>query len=133
MRSPFNQELDKNHLNYTMNAMDISVCIWSFLDEDYCLSRERAHRRMHKRNLKAKQRKKYKHTTDSNHNKPVAQNILNRNFTMNKVNQAWVCHITYIRINQQWIYLAIVLDLYSRKSLVGQQIPIWEAHWYARH
>lgn len=73
------------------------------LDEGYSLSRERVRRRMHKLNLKAKQRKKYKQTTDSNHNKPVAQNILNRNFTMNQVNQAWVCDITYIRVNQQWL------------------------------
>lgn len=87
------------------------------LDKGYCLSRERVRRRMHKLNLKAKQRKKYKHATDSKHTNPIAKNILDRNFTMNKANQAWVCDITYIKVNRQWLYLAIVLDLYSRKII----------------
>lgn len=87
------------------------------LEEGYYLSRERVRRRMHKLQLKAKQRKKYKQTTDSKHNKSVAKNILDRNFTVEIPNQAWVCDITYIKVNEQWLYLAIVLDLYSRKII----------------
>ena len=78
---------------------------------------------MHKLNLKAKQRRKYKHTTDSNHNKPVADNLLDRNFKMNKTNQAWVCGITYIKVHQKLLYFAIVLDLYSRK-IIGWAMDI---------
>lgn len=87
------------------------------LEKGDCLSCERVRRRMHKLQLKAKQRKKYKQTTDSKHNKPVAENSLDRNFTMNTPNQAWVCDITYIKVNGQWLYLAIELDLYSRKII----------------
>lgn len=120
LRSLFNQALDKkitelfelHHGRYGYRRLHDEL-----LDEGYCLSRERVRRRMHKLHLKAKQRRKYKHTTDSNHTKPVAENILDRNFTMNTPNQAWVCDITYVRVNQQWLYLAIVLDLYSRRII----------------
>ncbi|WP_392560755.1 IS3 family transposase [Orbus mooreae] len=119
-RTVFNQQLDKKietlfedhrHL-YGYRRLHVEL-----LEEGYCLSRERVRRRMHKLHLKAKQRKKYKQTTDSNHNKPVAENILDRHFTMDTPNQAWVCDITYIKVNGQWLYLAIVLDLYSRKII----------------
>ncbi|WP_392560697.1 IS3 family transposase [Orbus mooreae] len=119
-RTVFNQQLDKKietlfedhrHL-YGYRRLHVEL-----LEEGYCLSRERVRRRMHKLHLKAKQRKKYKQTTDSNHNKPVAENILDRHFTMDKPDQAWVCDITYIKVNGQWLYLAIVLDLYSRKII----------------
>lgn len=93
------------------------------LDEGYSLSQERVRKRLSKLNLKAKQRKKYKQTTDSNHNKPVANNILARHFTLNKINQAWVCDTTYIKVNQKWLYLAIVLDLCSRK-IIGWAMDI---------
>lgn len=76
----------------------LHICL---LEQGYCLSCERVRRHMHKLNLKAKQGKRYKHTTNSNHNKPVAKNILDRNFTMNKPNQAWLCDITSIKVNQQ--------------------------------
>lgn len=119
-RTLFNQQLDRkiealfeDHRQlYGYRRLHIEL-----LEEGYCLSRERVRRRMQKLHLKAKQRRKYKHTTDSNHDKPVAQNILARNFKMNKTNQAWVSDITYIKVNQKWLYLAIVLDLYSRKII----------------
>lgn len=122
----FNQQLDKrinslfelHHGLYGYRRLHAEL-----LDEGCCLSRERLRRRMHKLNLKAKQRRKYKHTTDSNHNKPVADNLLDRDFKMNKTNQAWVCDITYIKVNQKWLYLAIVLDLYSRK-IIGWAMDI---------
>ncbi|MDF7666994.1 IS3 family transposase [Orbaceae bacterium ESL0727] len=119
-RALFNEQLDKKietlfeahrHL-YGYRRLHVEL-----LEEGYCLSRERVRRRMHKLHLKAKQRKKYKQTTDSNHDKPIAKNILDRHFSMNKPNQAWVWDITYIKVNEQWLYLAIVLDLYSRKII----------------
>jgi putative transposase len=62
--------------------------------------------------------KKYKATTNSNHNLPVAENILNRDFYADKLNQKWVSDITYIATDEGWLYLAGVLDLYGRE-LVG--------------
>lgn len=62
--------------------------------------------------------KKYKATTNSNHNLPVAENILNRDFHADKLNQKWVSDITYIATDEGWLYLAGVLDLCGRE-LVG--------------
>jgi putative transposase len=62
--------------------------------------------------------KKYKATTNSKHYHPVSENRLNREFNVSKPNQAWVTDITYIPTNEGWLYLASVMDLYSRK-IVG--------------
>ncbi len=69
-----------------------------------------------------KTKKKFKATTNSKHNNPVAPNILNRQFTVAKPNQAWVGDITYIWTAEGWLYLATVIDLYSRR-IVG-----WSMH-----
>ncbi|PJB10999.1 MAG: IS3 family transposase, partial [Gammaproteobacteria bacterium CG_4_9_14_3_um_filter_38_9] len=57
---------------------------------------------------------KFKVTTDSAHALPVFKNILNRDFNMTKINQKWCCDIIYIRTDEGWLYLAVVIDLYSR-------------------
>ena len=65
------------------------------------------------------QRKKYKcRTTDSNHYLPVAPNLFERRFSMNRQNQGWVSDITYIPTGEGWLYLAGVKDLFS-KQIVG--------------
>jgi putative transposase len=65
-----------------------------------------------------KRHKKFKVTTNSNHDKPVFDNILNQQFMMTRPNQAWVSDITYIWTEEGWLYLAGVKDLYT-KELVG--------------
>jgi transposase InsO family protein len=70
---------------------------------------------MKENGIQAKQRKKFKATTDSNHNLPVAKNRLKRNFKTTKPNQVWVSDITYIRTGEGWLYLAVFIDLFSRK------------------
>ena len=73
-------------------------------------------------NLRAKTKKRYKvSTTDSNHNLPVAPNILKRDFYAIYPNQKYVGDITYIPTSEGWIYLATFIDLYSRK-IVGYSI-----------
>lgn len=57
-------------------------------------------------------------TTDSDHDQPVAENLLNRNFTASRPNQKWLTDITYIETGEGWLYLAAVLDLFSRR-IVG--------------
>ena len=59
--------------------------------------------------------KKWKVTTDSAHREPVAENILNREFTVDAPNKVWVGDITYVWTYQGWSYLATVIDLYSRR------------------
>ena len=56
-------------------------------------------------------------TTDSRHNLPVAPNLLNREFTPKEPNQAWASDITYIWTAEGWLYLAVVMDLFSRAIL----------------
>jgi putative transposase len=73
---------------------------------------------MTKNNWKSCTVKKYKATTNSKHQHPVSENVLNRQFNVSKPNQAWVTDITYIPTDEGWLYLASVMDLYSRK-IVG--------------
>lgn len=63
-------------------------------------------------------KRKFVHTSDSKHDLPIAENLLNRQFQPARPNTAWVADITYIRTRSGWLYLAAVLDLYSRK-IVG--------------
>ncbi|MEQ1544471.1 MAG: DDE-type integrase/transposase/recombinase [Methyloglobulus sp.] len=51
---------------------------------------------------------------------PVAPNLLGQNFTADAPNQKWVSDITYIWMDEGWLYMAVVLELYSRRSLAGQ-------------
>jgi len=73
---------------------------------------------MKKLRLKAISRRKYRVTTDSRHSLPVYNNLLNRHFWPCRVNQSWVSDITYISTSQGWLYLAVIMDLYSRQ-IVG--------------
>lgn len=73
---------------------------------------------MKQNNLFCKTKRKFKVTTDSNHQLSIAPNVLQRNFVATQPNQKYVGDITYIWTAQGWMYLAVVIDLYSRK-IVG--------------
>lgn len=73
---------------------------------------------MRKLNLVCSQRKPYKSTTNSHHNNAISANLLDQAFNPEKVNQVWSTDITYLPTQQGWVYLAIVMDLHSRK-IVG--------------
>ena len=70
---------------------------------------------LRRQGLRAKAARKFKATTNANHTLSVAQNLLREDFTAQRPNQAWVSDITYIGTDEGWLYLAAVLDLYSRK------------------
>jgi len=82
------------------------------------LGENRVARLMRKDGLRAKTKRKFKVTTDSRHNLPVAPNLLNREFTPEVPNQAWASDITYIWTAEGWLYLAVVMDLFSR-AIIG--------------
>ena len=63
----------------------------------------------------AKQKKKFKATTDSKHSLPVASNLLNRQFEVKEPDRVYVSDITYIWTSEGWLYLAVILDLFSRQ------------------
>ena len=67
--------------------------------------------------MTCKTRRKFKATTNSKHNKPVAPNLLNQQFSVEAPNHCWVGDISYISTNEGWLYLATVIDLYSRKII----------------
>ena len=68
--------------------------------------------------LRSRTKRKFVVTTDSNHTQPVAENLLARDFTATAPNQKWLTDITYIATQEGWMYLAAVLDVFSRK-IVG--------------
>ena len=70
---------------------------------------------MKRLNIKARRKRRFKVTTDSQHVLPIADNVLDRKFTATEPDQAWVADITYIETHQGWLYLAVVIDLFSRK------------------
>ena len=68
--------------------------------------------------IAAKTKRKFRCTTDSNHDRPVAENVVDRQFEPEAPNQVWTADITYIPTREGWLYLAAVEDLYSRQ-IVG--------------
>ena len=70
---------------------------------------------MQEAQLRCKTQRRFKATTNSQHNQPIAPNQLARQFTVNQANQAYVGDITYIPTAEGWLYLAVVIDLYSRQ------------------
>ena len=67
--------------------------------------------------LSPKRKQKFKKTTDSQHNKAVASNLLDQNFSAEAPNEKWAADISYIWTAQDWLYLAVMLDLYSRRVI----------------
>jgi transposase InsO family protein len=81
--------------------------------------------------LRGKRKRRFRNTTQSNHRHPVAPNLLERAFTVEQPNAAWVGDITYIRTLEGWLYLAVILDLYSRRVVgwamgrrIDQALPL---------
>ena len=87
------------------------------LREGCSIGKKRAERLMQEMDIYAVAKRKYKATTDSAHSSPVAENHLNRDFAPKKPNQAWVADITYIKTAEGWLYLATIMELYSRKII----------------
>jgi len=79
------------------------------------VSRRRIGRLMDAAGLACKTKRKFKATTNSKHNLPIAPNHLDRQFTVAQPNQTYVGDITYIHTQEGWLYLAVVIDLYSRQ------------------
>lgn len=90
-------------------------------EEGYTISRERTRQLMKKLGLVVKQRIAYKVTTKRKDGAQVADNLLNQNFNPVAMNDVWAGDITYLKTGEGWMYLAIVMDLYSRR-IVGWHI-----------
>ena len=84
-------------------------------ERGYRTGRKRVARLMREQRLWARHRRRYRTTTDSRHGLPVSTNVLARRFTAAAPNRAWVTDITYIWTVEGWLYLAVMLDLFSRR------------------
>jgi transposase InsO family protein len=82
--------------------------------QDISCGKNRVARLMREDGLQARRRRRYKRTTQSRHNRPVAPNRLAQSFIASGPNKKWVTDITYIRTAEGWLYLSVVLDLFSR-------------------
>jgi len=77
--------------------------------------------------IRAKTVKKWRATTQSNHRLPVAENTLHRQFTVAAPNRIWAGDLTYVWTTEGWLYLAVLLDLYSRRVIgwaMGQRLTV---------
>jgi putative transposase len=84
-------------------------------DEGLEVGRRRTTRLMRENGLKARQKRRFKRTTDSHHAFPVAPNLLEQDFSAERPNQKWAADISYVWTNEGWLYLAVVLDLFARR------------------
>ena len=79
------------------------------------VGKERVRKLMHLHGIRAKGKRRFKVTTDSNHDLPIAANLLDREFSVVEPDRVWTGDITYIATNEGWLFLAVVIDLFSRK------------------
>lgn len=84
-------------------------------EEGFKISRKRIERIMREHGICGQPLKRFKVTTDSKHDLPVAENLLDQNFEVEAPNTRWSGDITYIWTGQGWLYLAVILDLWSRR------------------
>ena len=87
-------------------------------EEGHCVSENRVARLMRAAQIRAKSARKWRATTKSSHRLPVAENTLNRAFNVTQPNCVWAGDISYVWTAEGWLYLAVVLDLYSR-AVIG--------------
>ena len=99
--------------SYGSPRMHAELC-----EEGIKAGRHRIARLMRENGLKARQRRRFRKTTDSDHGGPVAPNVLDQDFSCGGPDQKWGVDISYIWTNEGWLYLAIVVDFYSRR-IVG--------------
>ncbi len=86
-----------------------------FAEQGIVVSRRRIARLMRQAGLWCKTKKKFKATTDSKHHQAIAPHLLKRQFTVSRPDRYYVGDITYIATQEGWLYLAVVIDLFSRK------------------
>ena len=84
-------------------------------DEGFAAGRHRVARLMRENGLRARMKRRFRRTTDSHHAWPIAPNLLDQDFVAERPNQKWVADISYVWTREGWLYLAVVLDLFSRR------------------
>ncbi len=97
----------------------------SLRQQGYSVGHNRVARIMRENHLRAKMKRKRVSTTDSNHSRPVAENILNRQFQVSEPNRVWAGDITYISTREGWLYLSVVLVPKGHQNLNSRKVVGW--------
>ncbi len=84
-------------------------------DDGFAAGRRRTARLMRENDLHARQKRRFKRTTDSHHSWPIAPNIIGQDFAASKPDEKWGADISYIWTREGWLYLAVVIDLFARR------------------
>jgi transposase InsO family protein len=113
LRPQITAAFEKGRKNYGTRRIKSALA-----KEEITVSRRRIGRLMREEDLLVQTKRKFKVTTDSNHDKPIAPNLLEREFTVATPDTVYVGDITYIPTREGWLYLAVVIDLFSR-AVVG--------------
>ncbi len=108
----------KNCLKTVARLMEPVVLKRKLAEKGVHISRRRIGRLMKKAGLFCKTKRRFKATTNSKHNKRISPNLLEREFTVSQPDRYYVGDITYIATKEGWLYLAVVIDLFSRQ-IVG--------------
>jgi|TARA_B100001059_G_C17745423_1_gene534007 putative transposase len=111
----------KDLFDLSRNSLGSREMMKKLREEGFQLGRHKTRKLMAKLGLKVTQRIAYKITTKRKHGDSVADNLLNQNFNPTAPNQVWAGDVTYLKTGEGWMYLAIVMDLYSRR-IVGWHI-----------
>lgn len=90
-------------------------------ERGFHVNKKRVERIMKENDIRCKRRKKFKKTTDSNHDFPASEDRLKRRFKVTAPNRVWVSDISYLKTREGWLYLCVWIDLYSRR-VVGWSI-----------
>ena len=117
--------------------------IWrELLARGFNVGKERVQRSMQRHGIRAKAKRRFRITTDSNHDFPIAANLLDRKFDVDEPDKVWAGDITYIDTDEGWMYLAVVIDLFSRQVVgwsmrndMSREIAIdaLRMAWFKRH
>jgi len=117
------------HINATFKEMKGAYGwprIWrELVEKGIRTGKERVRKLMKAHGIQARGKRKFKVTTDSSHSLPVSPNLLKRNFAVAQPNRIWTGDITYIETDEGWLYLAVVIDLFSRQVVgfaMGQRM-----------
>jgi len=98
--------------------------VWKqLLAQGIRVGKERVRKLMKQHGVRARGKRKFKATTDSNHSLPVAPNLLARDFSPATPNVAWTSDITYIATDEGWLYLAVIIDLFNRQVVGWSMKP----------
>jgi len=87
------------------------------IEQEVECCRETVRKILHEQGLFSRTKRKFVVTTDSQHTMPVAENLLDRQFEATGPNQKWAADITYLATDEGWLYLAVVMDLFSRRII----------------